>query len=445
MPPERPKGYDVLRPEYSKQTTPVSVYSLVAKVAVGKGNVDSIIRHAGTGLSRNKDLQNLPSWVPDWSSTLDTCILPSRIPRSPREPQSQDPGSVEGKTTVEKREEESRPAGAGGEGVKNGEPISYESIRDASFGFHSVRGRSFSRIRHLATLSKNVAGNSTDDAADIIDAARLDFHRQSSNYSKALSLAQQFCHDHYKTREAIESAFFRTVLADVEADGCTPAPEHEVARCKRWVYGVRDDCQVAVAVGGLEDSPTHWTQGPGAHYSDTEQSIRKDICAKYLFVRRMQCSASTKFAHMVRTIILRSFDKYRLRDDDAGPPTVVNRVKDRHLSFFDDKDAGPLATHREYVDYTLGRKLAITDSGHMGLVPLGAREGDVVVQSSSEKLCLLLRRSHLCELSAEGGTGRQKTLRPEEVFRLVGEAYVHDLDNNEEKTKKSEDKLFKMW
>jgi len=447
--PERPKNYDVLRPEYSKQTTPESVYSLVAKVAVGKGNFHSIIRHAGIGFSRNKDLLNLPSWVPDWSSTLEACILPSRISRSPGESQSQDPGSVEGKTTVEKSEEESHPAAAGAKGVKNGEPISYESIRDASFGFHYVRGRFFGRIRHLATLSEDVAGNSTGDSADIIEAARFAFESQILNYTKALSVAQQFCHDRYKTREGIESAFFRTILADVGGDGCTPASEHEVARCKSWVYGVRDDCRVAVALREPEDSLAYWNQVPGAHDPDTMQSIRKQICAKYLFIRRMQCSASAKFAHMVRTIILPSFDKYRLRDDDTEDPeagsTMESMVKDRHLSFFDDKDAGPLAAYGEYIDYTLGRRLAITDSGHMGLVPWGAREGDIVVHSSSEKLCLLLRKSKPGELCGEGVTGRQKTSRPEEMFRLVGEAYVHDLNNSEHGTKKPKERLFKMW
>ena len=152
---------------------------------------------------------------------------------------------------------------------------------------------------------------------------------------------------------------------------------------------------------------------------------------------------------MVRTIILPSFDNYRLRDDDTEDPksgsTMKSMVKDRHLSFFDDKDAGPLAAYGEYIDYTLGRRLAITDSGHMGLVPWGAREGDIIVHSSSEKLCLLLRRSKPHELCGEGVTGRHKTSRPEEMFRLVGEAYIHDLNNSEDETKKPEERLFKMW
>jgi hypothetical protein len=81
----------------------------------------------------------------------------------------------------------------------------------------------------------------------------------------------------------------------------------------------------------------------------------------------------------------------------------------------------------------------------MGLVPWGAREGDIVVHSSSEKLCLLLRKSKPGELCGEGVTGRQETSRPEEIFRLVGEAYVHDLNNSEHGTKKPKERLFKMW
>lgn len=56
MSPERRKKRDVLRLEYSKQTTPESVHTLAAKVAVGKGNIHSIILHAGIVLGRNKDL-----------------------------------------------------------------------------------------------------------------------------------------------------------------------------------------------------------------------------------------------------------------------------------------------------------------------------------------------------------------------------------------------------
>lgn len=65
MSPERRKKRDVLRLEYSKPTIPESVHTLAAKVVVSKGNIHSIILHAGIGLGRNKDLQNLPSWVPD--------------------------------------------------------------------------------------------------------------------------------------------------------------------------------------------------------------------------------------------------------------------------------------------------------------------------------------------------------------------------------------------
>jgi hypothetical protein len=31
------------------------------------------------------------------------------------------------------------------------------------------------------------------------------------------------------------------------------------------------------------------------------------------------------------------------------------------------------------------------------------------------------------------------------MFRLVGEAYIHDLNNSEDETKKPEERLFKMW
>jgi hypothetical protein len=99
----------------------------------------------------------------------------------------------------------------------------------------------------------------------------------------------------------------------------------------------------------------------------------------------------------VKTDISPSFNRYHWQEEGkkylvASSMEEEKSDQKRSLSMFDSKEAGPLFGYSGHVDYTIGRKFAITDSGHMGLVPGAAQEGDVVIWIESEKLCLLLRR-----------------------------------------------------
>jgi hypothetical protein len=78
----------------------------------------------------------------------------------------------------------------------------------------------------------------------------------------------------------------------------------------------------------------------------------------------------------------------------------------RPLSMFDSKEAGPLFGYSGHVDYTIGRKFAITDSGHMGLEPGAAQEGDVVIRIESGKPRLLLRRMDFQDQQNGDGKGQ---------------------------------------
>jgi hypothetical protein len=85
----------------------------------------------------------------------------------------------------------------------------------------------------------------------------------------------------------------------------------------------------------------------------------------------------------VKTDISPSFNRYRWRGEGKKDPVAFSdggrqKGSERPLSMLDSMEANPLFGYSEHVDYTVIRKFAITDSGHMGLVPGVAQEGDVV-------------------------------------------------------------------
>jgi hypothetical protein len=152
--------------------------------------------------------------------------------------------------------------------------------------------------------------------------------------------------------------------------------------------------------------------------------------------------------------------RFPLREEKEGEgEQVTERERNGVISMLDDKYAGPFAGYLDYVDYTIGRKLAITDSGHMGLVPAGVEEGDLVVFIERENLCFTLRREDYVE-QAEGeskaneramGSSKGKAKANsavaddtscDETFRLVGQSYIHDLKLDRRVEKEN---WFKIW
>jgi hypothetical protein len=90
------------------------------------------------------------------------------------------------------------------------------------------------------------------------------------------------------------------------------------------------------------------------------------------------------------------------------------------------------------VDYSIGRKFAITESGWMGLVPKKTEKGDVVTLLGRERWCFVLRPDGgKGEKDRETERDEESEKRPEEddedsgeCFELVGEAYFHGLVAN---------------
>jgi hypothetical protein len=270
-----------------------------------------------------------------------------------------------------------------------------------------------------------------------------------------------------------DNAFFSITLADARADGSRPAPDDVIDRWKSWINGRRKDCDISAALWP-EEAQDYWWNVEGPDDPDILRKAQERICKKYLFIRRMQYLSNTKFTHFVKTDISPSFNRYRWRRERKKDPAASAMEEEKNgqkrpLSMFDSEDAGPLFGYSGQVDYTIGRKFAITNSGHMGLVPGAAQEGDVVIWIESEKLCLLLRPMDFQDQQNGDGKGQGDkgktpegeaaelgtTRQPDGAFRLVGESYIHDSDaetigdggkkNSDDEMKEGDERWFKLW
>jgi hypothetical protein len=129
--------------------------------------------------------------------------------------------------------------------------------------------------------------------------------------------------------------------------------------------------------------------------------------------------------------------------DDQEPAKPQPKSKQPSISIFGDADSNITAVYRPFVDYTLGRKFAVTECGHFALVPDASREGDVIVWVKEWDLYLTLRKSSVAEEwnedeDEEKGDGeeavsqkpQEDTVDPEEKraegsYRLVGESLIY--------------------
>jgi Heterokaryon incompatibility protein (HET) len=456
-------GANTIRPDYSEKTTPELVYTAMARDIVKEGDPFSFLCHAGIGLIRNLLLSNLPSWVPDWSTDPDNYLLPRLRGQTENPKQSEAKESKASENATDTKKVIETETTKESQGSESNEESNDQIVLDAGPKFLHIKATIVGPIEHLAILSKDLKPSTLDD----IDHAREDFYNLFYNYVKARALAREHTKSRYLDEEA---AFYRTTLADMDGNGNSLVPE-DIDTWRHWIQGTWERCPILAAL--QPDDFEHTEEAEKLKY-------RSKICKQYLFRRRMQSSANAKFAHLVRTEIAPSFAKYRwrasrtntgketkdgievpLREEKEGKgeqATEWERERNRVISMLDNY-AGPLTGYIDYVDYTIGRKFAITDSGHMGLVPAGAKEGDLVVFIEQENLFFTLRREDYVE-QAEGESeanervmgsskGKAKTNSAvaddtscDETFRLVGQSYIHDLKLDRRVEKEN---WFKIW
>jgi len=92
--------------------------------------------------------------------------------------------------------------------------------------------------------------------------------------------------------------------------------------------------------------------------------------------------------------------------DDSEPEP--RKLQKQFTSLFEESEKYFPPLYGSMVDYSIGRKFAITESGWMGLVPKKTKKGDVVTLLGRERWCFVLR--------PDGGKGEKdrETERDEE-------------------------------
>ncbi|KAF5009937.1 hypothetical protein FDECE_3879 [Fusarium decemcellulare] len=88
------------------------------------------------------------------------------------------------------------------------------------------------------------------------------------------------------------------------------------------------------------------------------------------------------------------------------------------------------ATWFEQLEYcALGRKICITNKGFMGMVPMGARAGDLVALFHGAAVPFVIRQAFAAD--SEGRQHAVKSKGNTDVYEMVGECYMHGLMDGE--------------
>lgn len=413
---EEPEEEKAIQPDYSEKASAQLVYIHVARDLVKQNDALSFLCHAGIGQIRNPEFSTLPSWVPDWSTDVQVYVLPWR--------------NVDEPTALVRKEDSSKPK------------IQSRVFQDAGSRFLLVKGAIVGCITYVAPLTSDLDPASCTTHEQI----EKDIEQLSMSYQNALKLASTHLGSNYETENALEKAFCSIVTA-----GSIPSKDPLTSPMNSWMPVSSIECPIS-----SEQWPVEFKEYWRNNKIQVNQHVyRKDEPASpfdnYRFIRGINSSANSKFAQLVREDIIPSFSQYRSNIRKKGE----DKPKEIPSFLLHEGSAGVLNSFSRFVDYTIGRSFAITDSGLMGLVPVGSKEGDLIVRVErySRVVCLVLREEDCSEgiLKLEETSSGNEAKKPKEVdvkepvrpgtFRLVGEACVHE----PEAGKARDLEWFKLW
>lgn len=267
------------------------------------------------------------------------------------------------------------------------------------------------QVDTISTLTKLVlCTKCTEDLpVDVVERSRAIWDFRINAYVDAWGKARNtWPRSPYPSEEAIDSVFWRTVIADSNVDGTQPATKERVKEWDKWIQGRDDKLPVGPAFGAVDSS---------MELSDDVKRKLFEIHRGFLFQLEIQNSPETKFAHLLQNEIVPSFKMYRWQT----PPSMLKNgmvAGTEQKYIFDDVGLFYKNLFKGCVDFTVGRLFAICGDGWLGLVPDGTKEGDtvVVIKVRGGKKCFVLR-----SVDSKGA------MLGKEIWDLVGEAFFYGM------------------
>ncbi|KAK1536468.1 uncharacterized protein CCOS01_01788 [Colletotrichum costaricense] len=341
-----------IKPDYTDKSTPEVVYTMVARELVRTGDAFAFLRYAGIGSSRSPSFENLPSWVPDWSAEVNVYILPhdAKPPTKRQKPTSTD--------------------------AFKGDDKHHSLVSDGGFNLLHVKGAVIGKVA-LATKMHDNLGKSR---GNILKDARTDLELQVSSFEAALSAAKGINLPPNQSDDSRKHLFLNAVLArsndEVQDNTFKQAADLLAERMEndqKLLQKLRES--------NLDNSPRPHIPT----HSDPSLKSLEAMARDYLIKRKVQSSSNSKFAHLMKTDVLPSFEHYRWQEKTFTLPPGGP------LRMFDKRGTSVLAAYDQYVDYTLGRKFIVLGTGQMGLAPAGVEVGDLIIWVKEHAVFLTLR------------------------------------------------------
>ncbi|KXH29967.1 hypothetical protein CNYM01_13181 [Colletotrichum nymphaeae SA-01] len=391
-----------IKPDYTDKSTPEVVYTMVARELVRTGDAFAFLRYAGIGSSRSSSFENLPSWVPDWSAEINVYILPHDVkpPTNRQKPTSTD--------------------------VVKDDDKYHSLVSDGGFNLLHVKGAVIGKVALATKMHDNLRKSRGNNLKD----ARTDLELQISSFEAALSAAKGVNLPPNQSEDSRKHLFLNAVLArsndEVQDSTFKQAADLLAERMEndqKLLQKLRES--------NSDNSPSSHTGTPSEPSLKSLEAMARD----YLIRRKVQSSSNSKFAHLMRTDVLPSFEHYRWQEKTLTLPP------ESPLRMFDKRGTSVLAAYDQYVDYTLGRKFFVLETGQIGLAPAGVEVGDLIIWVKEHAVFLALRPAPISTRVKE--ELKLEELRKQDLARKKAEKKIARKENIDKDGVKKQEEVHK--
>ncbi|EXF76998.1 hypothetical protein CFIO01_08700 [Colletotrichum fioriniae PJ7] len=341
-----------IRPDYTDKSTPEVVYTMVARELVRTGDAFAFLRYAGIGNSRSHSFENLPSWVPDWSADVNVYILPHDV---------KPPMKRQKSTSTDEVKDDNK---------------HHSIVSDGGFNLLHVKGTVIGKV----AVATKMHGNLGKSRGNTLKDAETDLELTVSSFESAFNAARRF----NLSPDPSDDSLKDLLLNVVQAKSNDKVRDNAFKQSAKLLADDMENGQKLLQK--LRDSNLDNSSTPQIlHTSEPSSKALEAMARDHLIKRKAQSSSNSKFAHLMKTDVLPSFEHYRWQEKNLTLPP------EGPLRMFDKRVTSVLAAYDQYVDYTLGRKFVVLETAHMGLAPAGVEVDDLIIWVEEHAVFLALR------------------------------------------------------